>query len=640
MATDIKKFYRRNAKLIITVVSGILLVLAYAAGEFKYMDWSGALWILAAVVGGYGIVKSAITQLRYKVLGIQALVSVAAAGALLIGEYWEAAVVVFLFTFGGYLEALTIDRTRNALRALMSLAPTTASVRRNGDVVVVAPGEVKPGEVVIIKPGEKIPVDGRVAKGEAQVNQAPITGESVPVGKGPGDHVFSGTINEVGLMEVETERSGEDTTLARIITLVEEAQEQRAPTQQLIERFSKYYTPAIIVLSIIVFIWTRDPLVSLTLLVISCPGALVISTPIAVVSGIGNAAGQGVLIKGGVHLERAGRISIVALDKTGTLTKGELEVVNIRAFSGAPDEAIFKAAVAEKMSEHHLGRAIVKKVKAGVTVPDPIDFKVLPGKGVVAAYEGKKLVVGNRRLLAENEFHLSAEEEAYVRGEEERGSTAIFLIEDDRLIAVISLADTVREEAKSLVQGLKKVGVKKVVMLTGDNERTARAIANRLSLDEYRAGLLPEDKVEAIKQLKKEGVVAMVGDGINDAPAMAAADIGIAMGAAGTDVAIEAADIALMADDLDKITYSIGLSRKTLGIIMENTAFSLLVVLLLVAGVLFKAVVLASGMFVHEASIFIVIFNGMRLLRYGRIISAGMDKAGGRTKGGEEPTTA
>jgi Cd2+/Zn2+-exporting ATPase len=498
----------------------------------------------------------------------------------------------------------------------MSLTPTTASVRRNGDILVVAPEEVKPGEVVIIKPGEKIPVDGKVIKGEAQVNQASITGESVPVGKSPGDHVFSGTINEVGLIEVETERSGEDTTLARIITLVEEAQEQRAPTQQLIERFSKYYTPAIIVLSIIVFIITRDPLVSLTLLVISCPGALVISTPIAVVSGIGNAAGHGVLIKGGAHLERAGRISIVALDKTGTLTKGELEVVNVKAFSGTQEEAIFKAAVAEKMSEHHLGRAILKKVGPGVVVPDPTDFKVLPGKGVIATDGGKKLVVGNRRLLVDNQFNLSAEEEAYVRVEEEKGSTAIFLIEDGRLMAVISLADTVREEAKELVAKLKKVGVKKVVMLTGDNERTAKAIATRLGIDEYRAELLPENKVAAIKELKKEGVVAMVGDGINDAPAMAAADIGIAMGAAGTDVAIEAADIALMADDLDRISYSIGLSRKTLGIIMQNTAFALLVVLLLVGGVLLKTVVLASGMFIHEASIFIVILNGMRLLRY------------------------
>lgn len=314
MPFDVKRFYRRNSKLIITVVSGALLVLAYAAGELKYADVSSAVWVLAAVVGGFEIAKSAVTQLRYKVLGIQVLVTVAAIGAILIGEYWEAAVVVFLFIFGGYLEALTIDRTRNALRALMSLAPTTASVRRNGGIVVVPAEEVKPGEVVVVKPGEKIPVDGRIIKGEAQVNQASITGESVPVGKSPGDHVFSGTINEVGLIEVETERSGEDTTLARIITLVEEAQEQRAPTQQLIERFSKYYTPAIIVLSIVVFIFTRDPLVSLTLLVISCPGALVISTPIAVVSGIGNAAGHGVLIKGGAHLERAGRISIVALE--------------------------------------------------------------------------------------------------------------------------------------------------------------------------------------------------------------------------------------------------------------------------------------------------------------------------------------
>ncbi len=618
MATirELKKLYRRNAKLIVTVAAALFIIAAYASGELGHTQLSSILWVLAAVIGGFEIAKSAVVQLRYKVLGIQALVTIAAIGAILIGEYWEAAVVVFLFEFGGYLEALTIDRTRNALRALMSLAPTTASVRRGNDIVVVDPGEVKPGEIVVVKAGEKIPVDGLVAKGEAQVNQASITGESVPVSKSPGDQVFTGTINEIGTIEIETRRSGEDTTLARIITLVEEAQEERAPTQQLIERFAKYYTPAIILLALAVFVVTRDPLISLTLLVISCPGALVISTPIAVVSGIGNAAGHGVLIKGGSHLERAGRISIVALDKTGTLTRGELEIVNVRALKGTAEDAIFKAAIAEKMSEHHLGQAVLKKIPPGTPVPDPEGFKVMPGRGVIAGYGGKKIVVGNRRLLADSSFTLAPDIEAYVRGEEEKGSTAIFLLESGELLAVLSLADTVRPEAKELVASLKHAGVKKVVMLTGDNERTARAIAGRLGIDEYRADLMPEDKVNAIKQLKQQGVVAMVGDGINDAPAMAAADIGIAMGAAGTDVAIEAADVALMSDRLDRISYTIGLSRKTLSVIKQNTAFSLLVVLFLIAGVLIKTFVLASGMFVHEASIFIVILNGMRLLRY------------------------
>jgi Zn2+/Cd2+-exporting ATPase len=615
---EIKKLYRRNAKLIITVAAALLILAAYASGELKQTQLSSYLWIVASLVGGFEIAKSAVTQLRYKVLGIQALVTIAAIGALLIGEYWEAAVVVFLFEFGGYLEALTIDRTRNALRALMSLAPTTASVRRGNDIVVVAPDDVLPGEIVVVKAGEKIPVDGLVVRGEAQVNQASITGESVPASKGPGDQTFTGTINELGTIEIETKRSGEDTTLARIITLVEEAQEERAPTQQLIERFAKYYTPIIILLALIVFVMTRDLLISLTLLVISCPGALVLSTPIAVVSGIGNAAGHGVLIKGGSHLERAGRIGIVALDKTGTLTRGELEVVNVRAFKGTAEDAVFKAAIAEKMSEHHLGEAVRKKVKPGLAVPDPAEFQVLPGKGVIAGYAGRKLIVGNRRLLAASGFAPGRDVEDYVKGEEEKGSTAVFLLEDGDLLAVLSLADTIRGEAKELVRDLKRTGVKKVVMLTGDNERTARAIATRLGIDEYRADLLPEDKVNAIKELKQQGVVAMVGDGINDAPAMAAADIGIAMGAAGTDVAIEAADIALMSDRLDRISYTIGLSRKTLGIIKQNTVFSLLIVLILIAGVLIKTVELASGMFVHEASIFIVVFNGMRLLGYGR----------------------
>lgn len=615
---EMKKLYRKNSKLIITAAVALLIAAAYASGELEQPQLSSYLWIAAALVGGFEIARSAIAQLKYRVLGIQALVTIAATGAILIGEYWEAAVVVFLFELGGYLEALTIDRTRNALRALMSLAPATASVRRGGDIIVVPPEEVKPGEIVVVKAGEKIPVDGVVVKGEAQVNQASITGESVPASKGPGDRAFTGTINELGTIEIETQRSGEDTTLARIIALVEEAQEERAPTQQLIERFAKYYTPAIIVLALLVLALTRDLLIALTLLVISCPGALIISTPIAIVSGIGNAAGRGVLIKGGSHLERAGRISIVALDKTGTLTRGELEVVNVRAFRGTAEDAVFKAAIAEKMSEHHLGEAVLKKVKANTIVPDPEHFQVLPGRGVVAGYAGKKLTVGNRRLLRESGFTLAADVEDYVRGEEEKGSTAVFLLEDGELLAVLSLADTVRDEAKDLVRSLKRAGVKKVVMLTGDNERTARAIAARLGIDEYRADLLPEDKVNAIKELKQQGMVAMVGDGINDAPAMAAADIGIAMGVAGMDVAIEAADIALMSDRLDRISYTIGLSRKTLGIIKQNTAFSLLVVLLLIAGVLVETVALASGMLVHEASIFIVVFNGMRLLGFGR----------------------
>jgi Cd2+/Zn2+-exporting ATPase len=613
----IKKYYRKNNKLIITIVSGTLIFLAWASGEFFGRESiSTALWIAAAIISGYDIAKSSIFQLKYKILGIQALVTFAAIGAILIGEYWEAAVVVFLFTVGGYLEARTVDRTRNALRELIKLSPTTASVRRGEEIVTIPAEEVKPDDIVIVRTGEKIPVDGVVVKGEAQVNQAPITGESVPVSKVPGDQTFSGTINELGLIEILTKRSGEDTTLARIIQLVEEAQEQRAPTQQLIERFSKYYTPSIMALSLIVFILTRDPLIALTLLVIACPGALVISTPVAVVSGIGNAAGHGVLIKGGSHLERAGHINIVAFDKTGTLTKGELEVVRVRAFNCTEDEAILKAAIAEKMSEHHLGRAVLKRVSPGTAIPDPEDVKVFPGRGVVASYGGKKITVGNRRLISENRCCLTPDVESYVRSEEGLGRTAIFLFEDDTLMGVISLEDAVREEARGLVESLKKAGIKKIVMLTGDNERTAKGIASRLGIEDYRAELLPEGKVDALKELKKQGVVAMVGDGVNDAPAMAAADIGIAMGAAGTDVAIEAADIALMSDNLDRIRYTIGLSRKTLMIIKENTIFALLVVFILLAGVLFKAVILASGMLVHEASVLLVILNGMRLLRY------------------------
>ena len=437
-------------------------------------------------------------------LGIQALVTIAATGALLIGEYWEAAVVVFLLAefSGGYLEALTIDRTRNALRALMSLAPTTASVRRGNDIVVVAPDDVRPGEIVVVKAGEKIPVDGVVVRGEAQVNQASITGESVPASKGPGDQTFTGTINELGTIEIETKRSGEDTTLARIITLVEEAQEERAPTQQLIERFAKYYTPVIILLALIVFVITRDLLISLTLfrlhIMPGCSGLIDAHR-----SGFRDrqrggprrrCPDQGRLAPGEGGPHQHCRAGYDWHTDPGRARNGQHQGVR----GAQAEDAVFKAAIAEKMSEHHLGEAIRKKVKPGLAVPDPAEFQVLPGRGVIAGYDGRKLIVGNRRLLAPSGFAPSHDVEEYVKGEEEKGSTAVFLLEDGDLLAVLSLADTIRGEAKEIVRELKHTGVKKVVMLTGDNERTARAIATRPGIDEYRADLLPEDKDSAI----------------------------------------------------------------------------------------------------------------------------------------------
>lgn len=612
------EFFRKNEKLIVTWVSGILIAIAWVLDKLELAPTvADYLMIAAAVVAGYRITMSALYALRLKIIGINALVTTATVGAIIINEYWEAAVVTFLFSLGGYLEARTLDKTRDALRKLMDMAPKVAHVRRGDEEVEIPTDEVVKGDIVIVRPGEKIPVDGVVTKGQSAVNQAPITGESIPVEKNIGDTVFSGTINEAGYLEIETEKAGEDTTFSRIIEMVEEAQEKKAPTQQFLDKFAKYYTPGIMVISALTYVITRDALMALTLLVIACPGALVIATPVTIVSGIGNGARNGILIKGGEHLEKAGKIDVVAFDKTGTLTKGKPEVTNVHVFNGTETELLIMAAAAEKPSEHHLGRAIIERAQGLGAIPEADDFKVIPGQGVEAHINGQTILVGNRRLLTEHGLEVTSEIENQMIVEEENGRTVVLIATEQHILGSISIADVLKDEAYSVVAKLKQAGVKKVVMLTGDNERTARAIAKQLGLDEYRASLLPEGKVRAIKEFRDQGhIVAMVGDGINDAPAMATADVGIAMGAAGTDVAIETSDITLMSDNLAKVPYAIGLSRKTVRTIKENVTFAIIVVFSLLAGVLGSVVFLGSGMLVHEASVLLVTINAMRLLGY------------------------
>jgi Cd2+/Zn2+-exporting ATPase len=573
--------------------------------------------IIAAVVAGYRIAISALHALRFRILGINALVTIAAVGAIIIGEYWEAAVVTFLFSLGSYLEARTMDKTREALKKLMELAPQVARVKKDGKEFEVPAEDVQKGDIVIVRSGEKIPVDGKVLTGRASVNQAAITGESLPVERTMGDSVFSSTINEAGYLEVETEKSGEDTTFARIIEMVEEAQGEKARSQQLLENFARYYTPGIIVIAALTYLVTKNPITALTLLVIACPGALVIATPVSIVAGIGNAARHGVLIKGGEHLEKAGKIRVVVLDKTGTLTVGQPKVTGLWVKRGTEGDMLLKAAAVEKMSEHPLAKPMVEYADHIGQLPEVTDFQVIPGHGVMAIVAGKTVRVGNRKLIRDHGITIDDELENCMATEENNGRTAVIVSEDQDILGAIFIADVPREDALTLVSRLKRSGVQKVVMLTGDNTRTAKAIAERLGIDEYRAEMLPEQKVAVIKSLKDQGhIVAMVGDGINDAPAMATADVGIAMGAAGTDVAMETADLVLMADRLEKLPYAIGLSRQTLNNIKQNVSFAVLVVLVLLMGVIGNVVVLASGMLVHEASVLLVILNAMRLLKY------------------------
>ncbi|WP_254768722.1 heavy metal translocating P-type ATPase [Salinilacihabitans rarus] len=634
---NVTRYLRRHRKPAVVVASGALFAVGWGFGYFYDLETaSAALMVLAAVVGGYDVAKKAYHTLRSGTVGINTLVTLAALGAIYIGEFWEAGAVVFLFALGNYLEARTMGKTRNALQELLEMTPDTAIVRRDGEDVEVPAREVEAGETVIVKPGAKVPVDGEVVDGESAIDQSPVTGESAPVHKAAGDEVYAGTVNQEGALEVVATGTGSDTTLERIIRRVEEAQEAKAPTETIIERFAKYYTPAIVVLAAGAYAITGNAVMALTLLVIGCPGALVIGPPVSIVSAIGNAARSGVLMKGGEHLETAGKIDLVAFDKTGTLTKGETAVADVEGFGRDDDEVLRYAAIAERKSEHHLADAILEAARGdgsvdggpaatdggavleadSPTLPDPDDFSVVAGKGVVANYDGRRIVVGNRALLDEEGLDVPTRVAEYVREREEAGETAVHVVLDGEIVGVVSLRDELRPAAADVVRELRDAGVR-TVMLTGDNERTARAVADAVGIDDYRAALLPEEKQDAIRSFQDEGhVVAMVGDGINDAPSLATADVGVAMGAAGTDTAIETADMALMADDLERIPYAVKLSKATRWNVTENVAIAVGTVVLLLAGVFAGRVHMASGMLVHIGSVLLVILNGMRLLRY------------------------
>lgn len=601
------------------IVSGLLILLSFAFGYSNLNPiFKDASMIVAAFIAGYPIALNAFRAIRFRIVGIDALVTVAVIGALIIGEYWEAAAVTFLFMFGAYLEGKTLEKTRSAIKSLLDLAPNTARVIRDDKEIEIPAEEVIKDEIVIIKPGEKIPVDGTVVEGNSYVNQSAITGESIPVSKAIDDNVFSGTVIESGYIKVRADRVGEDTTFSRILQMVEEAQDKKAKTQKFLEVFSKYYTPSIIVLAALVFIITRDVELALTLLVIACPGALVISTPVSIVAGIGNGARHGVLMKGGEVIEKLGTAKVLAFDKTGTLTVGKPKVTKIKAFHGEEEELLKLTAIAEGYSEHPLARAILEEAgKRFENLPSPEDSEIIAGHGLKAKVEGRYILVGNRKLMVENNINISQEVEEYISQEESLGQTVVITADMDRVLGVISIADDIRKGAIELIKKLKAKGIKRIVMLTGDNKRAAAAIANKLGLDDYYAELLPEGKVEMLKKLQENyGTTAMVGDGVNDAPALASADFGIAMGGAGSDVAMETADVVLMSAELNKLSYAIGLSRATVINMKQNIYFAIAIVMLLIAGVLLKLVFLSSGMLIHELSVLLVIINAIRLLGY------------------------
>lgn len=606
----------------ITFIAGFLLVLALVLHFTGHHDMRQLALIVATVIAGIPIAIKAFQAARMRAFSIELLVTIAVIGALFIGEYVESAVVTFLFLFGDYLEARTLEKTRSSLRELVDLAPQEAVVIRDGKSFTVPVEEVEEGDRVIIRTGGKVPVDGRIVTGQASLNEAAITGESVPALKESGDKVFSSTILDTGYIEIIAEKVGDDTTFAKIIELVEEAQESKSKTEKFLNKFANIYTPAVVVLSVLVYILTRDLHLAITFLVIACPGALIIGAPVSSVAGIGNGAKHGVLVKGGEVMDRFANVDTLVFDKTGTLTKGKPEVTDIHVFGNyAEEELLAWVAEAETASEHHLGQTIVKEAKTrGLDFNhDPEDVEVIKGNGLAATVEGRVLVIGNKKLMQAKNIIIPAAVEQYAIEREKAGNTAIIAAVDGKVAGIFSIADQIRDDAVAALGELRKNGVKKMIMLTGDNKHTAELVATKLGLDEFHAELLPQDKVAYVKQLKEQGhVVAMAGDGVNDAPAIATADIGVAMGEGGTDISMETADVVLMADKLMQFSHAYSLSKATILNMKQNTAFAVGTVFILLIGVLMGSIHLASGMFVHEASVLLVILNGMRLMGFGR----------------------
>jgi len=660
-----RPFWLRNRRALFTAGSGLFLVLGYAVLLLSLPAiYAQALFAAGIVVGGFQVARAGLFSIiRARNVDMNVLMSLAVLGAIAIGQWEEAATVVFLFALGNALESYTMDRARSAVRALMEQAPAQARVKRGRSEVMVPADEVQVGEVVAVRPGERVPVDGRVVAGASSVNQAPVTGESLAVEKAEGDEVYAGTVNEQGYLEIVASKPYADNTIARIARLVEQAQAQRAPSQRFVDSFARYYTPTVIAIAtgVAVLPWWLWGLPfdawfyrALVLLVIACPCALVISTPVSIVSGLARAARLGVLVKGGAYLEEAGALKVVAFDKTGTLTVGRPEVTDVIPLNGRSAEEVLQlAATVERRSEHPLAAAVLRRVDrrqhdhgghecdhdhgheqrtdyerahhcALPNCPTPqeehahevADFEAVLGKGVRARIDGAPYYVGSPRLFEELGIDLAAAAGPVDRLRAE-GKTVLLLGDERQVVGLLGLADRLRPDARRAVESLRQAGIARIVLLTGDHEVTARAIAREVGIDEYRAGLLPEDKVAAVKELQaRYGQVAMVGDGINDAHSLAAANVGIAMGTAGTDAALETADIALMSDELEKVAFAIGLSQRTLGTVRQNIGLSLLIkgtfLALAVAGFVTLWAAIAADM---GASL-LVTLNGMRLLGY------------------------
>jgi len=582
---------------------------------------------VAILIGGYTLFIKGLKNLSTFKFDMNTLMTVAIIGAAIIGEWGEGAAVVILFAISEALERYSMNKSRQSIEALMDIAPKEAFIRRGNQEMMIRVEDIQISDVMIVKPGQKLAMDGEVIRGTSTINQAAITGESVPVTKTVDDDVFAGTFNEEGLLEIKVTKRVEDTTLSKIIHLVEEAQAEKAPSQAFVDKFAKYYTPAIMVLALLIATvppllgadWSLWVYQGLAVLVVGCPCALVVSTPVAVVTAIGNAARNGILIKGGIHLEEAGHIKVIAFDKTGTLTKGVPTVTDMVAFDGNEDELLTITAAMEKGSQHPLASAIVRKAEEkGLNIHrfQMKEFQSITGKGIKAVVNNTMYYVGSPNLFEELHTTMESAMKEKIIEMQTEGKTVMVLGTEKDILLVIAVADEVRESSKETIRQLHKVGIEETIMLTGDNKRTAEAIGKEIGISDIKAELLPEDKLNVIRDLRiKFQSVAMVGDGVNDAPALAASSVGVAMGGAGTDTALETADIALMSDDLSKLPYTIKLSRKALTIIKQNITFSLAIKLVALLLVIPGWLTLWIAIFADMGATLLVTLNSLRLLK-------------------------
>lgn len=623
----VSAFIEEKRELIFSLLSGALLFLGWGLG-FAKPEWAIYFYLISYAFGGWDIGRHALSSLRQMQFDTDLLMIAAAIGAAFLGDYFEGALLLFLFSLGHSLEEMALDKARDAVSKLGRLSPKTALVKREQKELELKVEDILLRDIVVLRPGVRIPVDGVVVIGSSSVDQSSITGESIPVEKSAGDKVFAGTVNGEGALEVEVARLAKDNTLSRVMQMVEEAQNQKTNTQQLTERFNSYFVPAVFIgdfLFVIIQLsygasFSVAFLKAMTVLVSASPCALALGAPSAILSAIACAAKNGVLIKGGVHLETLGKVDVIAFDKTGTLTIGHPQVTDIvdsQGNNGEIDNLLAMAAAMENRSGHPLAQAIVQAAKEKMlSLPATEEVQSITGKGLRAKVAGELILIGSPKFISDSGVKISPTLEEKLKTFEESGKTVILLSNEKIVLGAIALADTARPNAKESISKLKSLGVRQTMLLTGDNKRLGAAVSHSLGIDDYRAELLPEDKVNELKAMSENLTIAMVGDGVNDAPALAAASVGVAMGGAATDVALDVADVALMGDDLSKLPFVIGLGRKTRQVILQNLLVASGVIFLLVLGSLFSMASITTAILFHEGSTLIVVLNSLRLLGY------------------------